>query len=191
MKLELRTRTPQSWLETVLADFGSFLEDHAACEAKASAMAVHIAKHYPDRADIVDAMTKLAVEEMKHFREVVQLLHEDGLTLAPDAPDPYVNALIKHMRRGREHYMLDRLLIAAIVEARGHERFSMLAARLDDGHRRRFYERLSRAEGRHYQCFLELAYAHFDTSEVDLRLEALLLEEAKIVEALPHRAALH
>ncbi|MEE9254944.1 MAG: tRNA-(ms[2]io[6]A)-hydroxylase [Pseudomonadales bacterium] len=191
MKLELRTPTHAQWLDAVLADFGRFLEDHAACEAKASAMAIHIAKHYPDKIDIVDAMADLAVEELVHFREVVQLLHAQGLTLARDEPDPYVNALMGHMRRGREPYMLDRLLIAAIVEARGHERFSMLAAKLDEGSRKRFYERLSRAEARHYQLFLDLACAHFEPCDVDRRLEELLCQEAKIVDALPYRAAVH
>lgn len=191
MKLELRSRTSARWLDAVLADFDRFLEDHAACEAKASAMAIHIAKHYPDKPDIVDAMADLAVEELVHFRDVVRLLHARGLTLAADEPDPYVNALLKHMRRESEPYMLDRMLIAAIVEARGHERFSMLAAELEDGPRKRFYQRISHSEARHYQLFLDLALAHFEPSVVRLRLEELLREEAEIIDALPHRAAVH
>jgi tRNA-(ms[2]io[6]A)-hydroxylase len=189
--VKLRTATKESWLRAVFDDFGAFLADHAACEAKASAMAIHIAKHYPDKTDIVDAMTELAVEEIAHFRDVVRRLHAEGLRLAPDSPDPYVNALLDHMRRGREHFMLDRLLIAAIVEARGHERFAMLARALEDGERKRFYARLSRAEARHYRTFLDLASSHFDHEEVAARLEELLRIEAEIVEALPARAALH
>ena len=191
MKLELRCATQSQWLDAVRGDFGRFLQDHAACEAKASAMAIHIAKHYPDKIDIVEAMTELAVEELAHFRDVVQRLHAEALTLAPDTPDAYVNALLSHLRRGPEPFMLDRLLIAAIVEARGHERFSLLARALDEGESKRFYESISRSEARHYQLFLDLALAHFDTSEVGARLDELLRIEADIVNALPNRAALH
>ncbi len=46
-----------------MADFDSFLLDHAAAEKKASGMAVSMLSHYPDRVELVAAMADLAVEE--------------------------------------------------------------------------------------------------------------------------------
>ena len=125
--------TPPGWLDAVFADFDAFLKDHASCEKKASGMALNIASHYPDRPALVNAMAELAVEELSHYREVVRLLTERGLPPGADSKDAYVGALNALIRRGSDVYLLDRLLQAAVIERRGHERFAMLAAALPSG----------------------------------------------------------
>ena len=45
---ELKYHTPFEWTEVVLADFETFLQDHAAAEKKASGMAMSMLSHYPD-----------------------------------------------------------------------------------------------------------------------------------------------
>ncbi len=54
--------SPPAWSEAVLADFDSFLSDHASCEKKASGMALSVASHYPDRPRLLNAMAELAAE---------------------------------------------------------------------------------------------------------------------------------
>ncbi len=66
MTYPLIYQTSHSWTETVLEDFDSFLQDHAAAEKKASSMAVSMLSHYPDRVELVSAMAELAVEELSH-----------------------------------------------------------------------------------------------------------------------------
>ena len=39
---ELKYHTPFSWTEKVMADFDTFLQDHAAAEKKASGMAMAV-----------------------------------------------------------------------------------------------------------------------------------------------------
>ena len=124
--------TPPGWLEAVLADFDGFLKDHASCEKKASGMALNIASHYPDQPTLVAAMADLAVEELGHYREVIRLLIERGITPGPDRKDPYVRALNEAIRRGPEFFLLDRLLVAAVIERRGNERFGLIAAGLPE-----------------------------------------------------------
>ena len=41
--------TQSQWVEAVLADFNTFLSDHASAEKKASGMALSMASHYQDR----------------------------------------------------------------------------------------------------------------------------------------------
>ena len=62
---ELKYHTPFEWTEGVLADFDTFLQDHAAAEKKASGMAMSMLSHYPDRRKLVKAMTDLALEEIR------------------------------------------------------------------------------------------------------------------------------
>ncbi len=187
----LRYRTPAAWTETVLADFDSFLQDHAAAEKKASGMAISMLSHYPDKVELVAAMADLAVEEMTHYREVVKWIHRRGLLTAADEKDPYVIALRESIRRGRDEYLLDRLLTASIIEARGAERFGLVAGALDPGPLQSFYQSIARSEERHYTLFLELAHVYLDEAIIAPRWNALLDIEASIAAALPLRAALH
>lgn len=189
--IELRFKTPAVWTEAVVDAMDLFLPDHAAAEKKASSMAMTMVSHYPDKPELVTAMIDLALEELSHFRSVVKLMHERGLTLLPDQKDPYVNALRRHLRQGSEFYLMDRLLIAAIVEARGAERFGLIAAALPEGDLKRFYDAITRSELGHEDLFLQFAVRYFDSTEVQQRLEELLEAEAVIVSELPIRLALH
>ena len=188
---ELRHSTSPIWTETVLKDFDAFLIDHAAAEKKASGMANSMLSHYPDKPDIVTAMVDLAIEEMMHFREMIKILHDRGLCLGADSKDYYVNALRKHMRKGTDVYFLDRLLVGSIVEARGCERFGLVAQALKPGEMKDFYQAITDSEAKHEDLFLSLALNHFDEATVNTRLDELLDQEAKIVETLPIIAALH
>jgi len=187
----LQFKTPPGWVDVVIADFNTFLQDHASCEKKASGMALNVLAHYPDKPDIVSAMADLALEELSHFREVLRLLSARNVPPAADRKDPYVNALNKYIRRAPETFLLDRLLVASIVEKRGYERFKIIEYALSESPEQRFYKAIVASEKRHYQLFLNLAYHHCETGTVELRLSELLTLEAEIVSTLPLRAALH
>ncbi len=188
---ELEYTTSTQWVETVLADFDAFLLDHAACERKASAMAMTFVVRYPDRDEIHDPMIHLAREELTHFHRVFRLCRERGLRFTGDAKDPYVNAMIKQIRRGRQEEFLDRLIMAGVVEARGFERFDRIADALDEGPLREFYWEIARSEERHAELFVELAALYFPDAIVQERLAVFLAADAEICAALPLRAALH
>lgn len=184
--------TPPAWSEAVLADLDAFLQDHAANERKAAQSALVLASHHPRQIALVEAMIGVAEEELAHFREVWALLRRRGLTLPQDAPDPYISRFFKHLRR-HDHagYLRDRLLAFGIVEARGCERFTLVAHALPPGELKTFYEDLVRSEARHHALFLRLARELCDPDDVERRLADLLVAEADVVRGLPVRAALH
>jgi len=188
---KLKQHSQQSWLDAVLGDFDQFLVDHASCEKKASGMAISMISHYPDKPILVKAMLDLAIEELAHFRDVMALLLERGLQSGSDQKDPYVNQLHKAMDQGAEAYLLDRLLIASIVEARGAERFGMIAKALPDGRLKTFYQSITESENQHYKLFLSLAEQYCETNLILPRLQQLLEIEADIIQQLPDRSALH
>ena len=190
-KIKLAYSTPNAWTETVLADFDTFLLDHAAAEKKASGMAISMLSHYPNRVELVTAMADLAVEEMTHYREVVRLIHQRGNITSKDEKDPYVNQFRAALRKNSEDYFLDRLLIGGIIEARGAERFGLIADALEPGELKNFYVAITRSENRHLDLMVDLAYLYFEQDIVDKRLAELIELEASIVAKLPYRAALH
>lgn len=188
---ELKYKTPFIWTEAVLADFDLFLIDHAAAEKKASGMAMSMLSHYPDREKLVKAMINLSIEEMTHFRQVVKILYERGLAPGSDTKDEYVNQFRKHFRKGTSEYMLDRLLIGGIIEARGCERFGLVAQALPEGNMKNFYHAIAESEAGHHELFVNLANDYFPTDIVEQRMAELLDAEADIIAKLPHTAALH
>ncbi len=183
--------SPPAWLACVLDDFDQFLLDHAAAEKKAAGMALSMLSHYPDRTRLVTAMSELAVEEMLHFREVIQHIQQRQLQLGADKKDPYVNEIRSWIRSDSDVYLLDRLLTGGVIEARGAERFDLVATALPSGELQRFYRSLARSEARHFSLFLDLAQEYFAPDVIDARWQELLVAESQCLQTLPIRAALH
>ena len=187
------TLSPSSaeWLNEVLENFDEFLKDHASCEKKASGMAFNVASHYPDQPRLLNAMVDLAVEELNHYREVVRLLIQRNLAPGPDRKDPYVRELNNAVRRGPENFLLDRLLVGAVVERRGAERFGLIAGALEDPSLRKFYEAITASEDRHWLLFVDLARDFYPEDEVHDRLVELSDLENQVITELPIQPALH
>ncbi len=190
--LDLRTRTSPQWLEVVLGDFDAFLIDHAACERKASATGMAFVARYPDRNEILEPMIEFAREELEHFHRVFRVLQARGLRLGPDYKDEYVKSLRAWGRRGGEDGLLDSLLVAGVVEARGCERLMMVADALDEHDALKpMYMDLARAESRHHAFFFRLARLLFDEAETRHRADQLLDLEAWLIETMPIHPRVH
>ncbi len=189
--IDLLVATHPDWVNVVLSDFDAFLQDHANCERKASALAMSLVVKHPDRTRIVPALIALAQEELEHFRQVYELMVSRGLPLIKDTQDPYVNQLAACMRHGREARFLDRLLVSSLVECRGAERFRIIADALEDQSLKAFYTSLWKAEAKHGHQFVDMALEYGDGESTLARLLELAEREAEIVQTLAWRASLH
>jgi tRNA 2-(methylsulfanyl)-N6-isopentenyladenosine37 hydroxylase len=189
--IDLLVATHPDWVKVVLADFDAFIQDHANCERKASALAMSLVVKYPDRTRIVPALIALAQEELEHFRQVHALMMSRGLALVKDTQDPYVNRLAACMRHGREARFIDRLLVSSLIECRGAERFQIIADALRDAELKAFYTSLAKAEIKHGHQFVDMALKYANADSTRARLEDLAEQEAAIVQGLEWRASLH
>jgi len=189
--IDLAVATHPDWVHVVLANFDAFIQDHANCERKASALAMSLVVKHPDRTRIVPALIALAQEELEHFRQVYALMASRGLELVKDTQDPYVNQLAACMRHGREARFVDRLLVSSLIECRGAERFGIIANALDDANLKAFYTSLWKAETKHGHQFVDMALKYEDAGSTLARLQVLAEREAEIVQNLEWRASLH
>ena len=190
--IKLKWDTPKEWIETVLADFPKFLQDHADCERKASAMAMSFVAKCPDRVEIIPELIETALEELVHFKLVYEIMDQKKITLPKQLEqDNYIGGLIKKCRSGREERLLDRMVVAAVVEARGGERFRIVAENIEEEELQKFYDMLWRSEYKHSDVFLRLALSYWKWEEIEERLVYFIHEEAIICEGLPFRAAVH
>lgn len=192
LSLDLKYDTPAEWTTAVMHDFDSFLQDHADCERKASAMAMSFVYKCPDKIKIIPLLIETALEEMQHFQQVYSFMEKRSVQLKTAAErDPYVDPLLKLLRTPSHQRLLDRFLLASIIECRGTERFRLVADALQDEELKKFYKMLWASEAKHGNIFVQMALEYYDKAETYKRLEELTEQEALICASLPHRAALH
>lgn len=192
LNLEVKLPTKTGWIDTVLADFPAFLQDHADCERKASATALSLVAKYPDKTEIIPELIDTALEELEHFKLVYAIMEQKGIQLAHQIhEDHYIKALMKSMHSGIRERFLDRLLIASVVETRGAERFRLIAETLQDATLARFYKMLWVSEAKHGHIYVKMALHYYPEEKVYSRLEWWVDKESEILNDLPLRPALH
>ena len=191
--LELSAASPPQWVRAVMADFPAFLQDHADCERKASAMAMSFVAKYPDRKEIIPELIETGIEELTHFQQVYAHMEKRGISLAREmTQDPYISQLMELCHSDPIRRFLDRLLLASIIECRGAERFRLVGGAIDtDPELKEFYHELWTSEAKHGNIFVKMALLYFPETQVYGRLQELNAREGEIIGKLSIRAALH
>lgn len=183
LTLTLAVPTPARWLEQALAHLDLILLDHANCEKKAAGNALSLMFRYPLYPELLAALSPLAREELQHFERVQRHLHRLGIPLRKLTAAPYATLLSQFTRKQDPDALVDMLLMAAVIEARSHERLTLLGEHCPEVELRHFYQGLAEAEARHWRLYVDLA-AHYCAAEVVAeRLSVLLAAEGEIIAA--------
>ncbi len=191
--IDVKVNSSPEWLQAVMQDFDSFLQDHADCERKASAMATSLIAKYPDKVAIVPPMIETAIEELEHFHQVFILMQSRGVGINLEMKeDLYIKQLMPLTHGGtNESRFLSRLLMGSVVECRGCERFKLISEAMEEESLKKFYKALWTSEAKHGNIFVELALKYFDEKTVYDRLHEMMEVEGEVVNNLPISAALH
>src|SRR3954447_13076328 len=104
-----------AWLAIALADLESVHADHLHCERKAAQSALSLIRSYPERADLVTQMARLAHDETRHVVQVAALMSRRNQPASYDHGDDYAAALRSQIRNREPDRLLDRLLVFAII----------------------------------------------------------------------------
>ncbi|MDV2079011.1 tRNA-(ms[2]io[6]A)-hydroxylase [Marinobacter xestospongiae] len=177
----LPCRTPRGWIDDALAHQDLLLIDHAHCEKKAASTALSLMYRYVDNTDLLNKMSRLAREELRHFEQVLAIMKKRGVTYDHLTPARYAAGLRQAVRSEDPGRLVDVLIVGAIIEARSCERFAALAPYLDDK-LAEFYTSLLKSEARHYQDYLKLAEQAAGES-IDDRVATFLAIEKDLIEA--------
>ncbi|MCS7085644.1 MAG: tRNA-(ms[2]io[6]A)-hydroxylase [Bacteroidia bacterium] len=191
----MKLATDARWAQLVESNLPEALTDHAYCEQKAASNAISLIVHFPEKSELVALMARLAQEEMAHFEAVHRKILERGWVLGRERKDDYVNEVLKLVRKneGRDVYLMDRLLFAAMIEARSCERFRLLSERVADPDLAEFYRELMASEAGHYTTFIKLArrYARESGLDADARWREFIESEARIVARYGVKETMH
>jgi len=171
----LACETPAAWLQQAVAQQDQLLIDHANCEKKAAATAMHLMYRYTTKTDLLQKMSQLAREELLHFQQVVELMAKRQVRYLRLSPARYAGAMRAQIATGGNQQLTDTLIVGAFIEARSCERFAKLAPLLD-AELERFYNSLLRSEARHYQDYLDLAQLYSPTSIAERVAEFAAIE---------------
>lgn len=178
----LPCNTPQLWIENALANSELMLIDHANCEKKAASTALNLMYRYIDNFDLLNKMSRLAREELRHFEQVIAIMKRRNIEYRQITASRYAVKLREAVRTNDPDKLVDILIVGALIEARSCERFAKIAPYLDD-ELQSFYLSLLKSEGRHFKDYLTLAVSVASQQEVDTRLAMFLKIEKQLVES--------
>jgi tRNA-(ms[2]io[6]A)-hydroxylase len=182
--LRLKLPTDPRWVNIAEKNLKEILTDHAFCEQKAASYAISLIVQYPNKPDLVEAMSALAIEEMEHFRMVIDKIQKYNLELGWERVDPYVSDLKKFFSGGTDKAtaLVYKLLLAAMIEARSCERFRVLSENIKDEELAAFYHELMISEATHYTMFLKFARQYGEgIMDVEAKWQEFLEYEANVI----------
>lgn len=174
--------TPTAWVAWALENPELLLVDHANCEKKAASTALNLMYRYVEQPRLLQKLSRLAREELRHFEQVFGLMQNRGVAYPQLSASRYAGALRKHVRGNEPGRLVDTLLVGALIEARSCERFAALIPVLD-AELADFYSSLLKSEARHFEDYLGLAAALAPAAEIAERLAALRACEARLIES--------
>ena len=177
----LSSLTSDEWMQLALSYPIDILIDHAHCERKAAGVAIQLMFRYPSEPDLAEVLSPIAREELEHFEKILYFLKDLGYSLKALRPPPYGAELAKSIRKNEPSRMLDSFLIAGLIEARSHERLSLLALNSEKQSFKNLYASLLESEARHFGVYWKLAQTKFSKDETFKRLEELSKIESEIL----------
>jgi tRNA-(ms[2]io[6]A)-hydroxylase len=191
--LGLQFETKTSWADIAKVNLEQILTDHAFLEQKAASNAVSIIINYSEETELVKEMSNIAIEEMQHFKMVHLLMVKRGMVLGREQKNDYAIRLQKFFNKtkDRKNALVQRLLIAALIEARSCERFKVFSENMEDEELSKFYKNLMISEANHYTTFLKFARAYEERAIVDEKWNALLTFEAQMMRERGNIAKIH
>ena len=186
----LPCETPDSWIQAALNYPEELLIDHANCEKKAASTALNLIYRYIDNMDLLNKMSRLAREELRHFEQVIAIMKKRGVEYRVLSASRYAVGLRSKVRTHEPGKLVDTLIVGAFIEARSCERFAKLAPHLDE-ELQSFYLSLLKSESRHYKDYLTLAEKAANGADITPRVELFRELEQELIESPDEQFRFH
>lgn len=174
--------TPEGWIDAALEQPDLLLTDHANCEKKAAGTALNLLFRYSEDSSLMDWLSRLAREELRHFEQVLAIMKKRRVPFRPLAAARYAGGLRALVRTHEPARLVDTLIAGAFIEARSCERFAALAPRLD-AELGGFYSRLLSSEARHFRAYLSAAERAAGSQDLSARIAEFRVLERELIEA--------
>ena len=171
--------TPDAWVAAALENLDVLLIDHANCEKKAASTALALIYRYTEHHDLLNKLSKLAREELRHFEQVIQIMNRRDIPYIYVSACRYAGEIRQLIRPEEPHRLIDTLIASALIEARSCERFAKLSGHLDE-ELQLFYQSLLKSEARHFLDYLKFA-KKFAGEDITHRVEYFAAREKELI----------
>lgn len=179
----LGCETPKNWIDEAIKpeNLAVLLVDHANCEKKAASTALNLIYRYTDNFELLNKMSRLVREEMRHFEQVIKIMKQRDIPYQHISASRYAAGLREVVRKDDPGRLVDVLIVGAFIEARSCERFAKIAPHLDS-ELQAFYQSLLKSEARHYQDYLALATKAAGNESIDQRIAVISECERRLIQ---------
>jgi tRNA-(ms[2]io[6]A)-hydroxylase len=189
--LRLKKESRKDWIGQAMTHIDEILLDHAHCEKKAASMALNLMFRYPEYPQLMQPLSELAREELRHFEQVFSVMEERNILFRRQRPSTYAGRLVSIVRKDEPQRMLDLMLCACLIEARSCERMKILSENLTDFKLARLYKGLLACEARHHQVYIDMLETIFERDEITVRLEEISTHESEVLDTPDDFVRLH
>ena len=133
---------------------------------------------YVEYPALLQALSKLAREELRHFEQVLGIMAARGIVYEQMTSARYAGEMRRLVQTHEPNRLIDLLVMSAVIEARSCERFGRLCDVLD-ADLASFYGSLLNSEKRHFLSYLNFANEIAgNEAEVAARLSVFLAADA-------------
>jgi tRNA-(ms[2]io[6]A)-hydroxylase len=190
----LTVDTPAAWFQAAADNLPVLLMDHANCEKKAASTALSMMYRYIEYPHLLQKMSSLAREELRHFEQVLELMTDYGIVYEQINSGRYAQGLHQLVSKTEPRRLVDVLICGAVVEARSCERFAglgqVLPEKVSD-----LYRSLLNSEARHFREYLALAeevnHQSGGYEEFGARVNDFLAADAELVTTADSQLRFH
>ena len=190
----LTVSTPDAWFQVAAEQLPILLMDHANCEKKAASTALSMMYRYVEHPQLLQKMSSLAREELRHFEQVLDLMTDHGIVYKQINSARYAQGLHQLVSKAEPKRLVDLLICGAVVEARSCERFAGLTKVLPEKVAG-LYQSLLNSEARHFQKYLRLAESANQQAggyaELSERIDEFLAADAHLVTSVDAQFRFH
>ena len=190
----LTVSTPDAWFRVAAEQLPILLMDHANCEKKAASTALSMMYRYVEHPQLLQKMSSLAREELRHFEQVLDLMTDHGIVYKQINSARYAQGLHQLVSKAEPKRLVDLLICGAVVEARSCERFAGLTKVLPEKVAS-LYQSLLNSEARHFQEYLRLAESANQQAggyaELSERIDEFLAADAHLVTSVDAQFRFH
>ena len=184
--------TQPGWLELNSANLDEFLTEAADCERKASALAMQFTSKYPKYKELMNGLVSIAIGNLQNFQALLGHFDKKGIEMLREIQkNLYTINLIYKCRHKHRERLLDKFIVASLLELRAAERYDQLINKLETKKMQSLLSRISARKKIHSEEYLQLTAKYFKAEEIKKRVKYFIQIEHTVMRSMDPKISLY
>ncbi len=172
----------KDWVELNAMHLDQFLTEAADCERKASAFAMQFTSKYPKYKKLMSELVGIAIGNLQNFKLFLDHFDKQGIMMLKEIQkNLHSLSLMYECRHKHRERLLDKFIVASLLESRASERYDQLALQLNQRNLQKLLSKVSARKKLHAAKYLEMASRIFKEEEISKRIKFFLKVEYSVL----------